>query len=71
MIGPEFPRLYDIPLIAGRLLSESHGEDTLSDWTVPANEGHNVLLNVAAAARFGYTPQQAVGKTIVVVLAIM
>ena len=64
MIGPEFPRLYDIPLIAGRLFSESHGEDTLSDWTVPANEGHNVLLNVAAAARFGYTPQQAVGKTI-------
>ena len=64
MIGPEFPRLYDIPLIAGRLFSESHGADTLSDWTVPANEGHNVLLNVAAAARFGYTPQQAVGKTI-------
>jgi putative ABC transport system permease protein len=65
MIGPEFPSLFDIPLIAGRLFSESHGEDTLSDWTVPANEGHNVLLNVAAAARFGYTPQQAVGKTIV------
>ncbi len=65
MIDPEFPRLYDIPLIAGRLLSESHGEDTLSDWTVQANEGHNVLLNVAAAAGFGYTPQQAVGKTII------
>ena len=65
MIDPEFPRLYDIPLIAGRLLSESRGEDTLSNWTVPANEGHNVLLNVAAAARFGYTPQQAVGKMLV------
>jgi putative ABC transport system permease protein len=65
MISPEFPRLYGIPLIAGRPFSESRGEDTLSDWTVPANEGHNVLLNVAAAARFGYTPQQAVGKTLV------
>ena len=65
IISPEFPRLYDIPLIAGRLFSESHGEDTLSDWTIPANEGHNVLLNVAAAARFGFTPQQAVGKTLV------
>ena len=32
---------------------------------VPANEGHNVLINVAAAARFGYTPQQAIGKTII------
>lgn len=64
MISPEFPRLYDIPLIAGRLFSESHGEDTLSNGTVPANEGHNVLLNVAAAARFGYTPQQVIGKTI-------
>jgi putative ABC transport system permease protein len=65
IMSPEFPRLYDIPLIAGRLLSRSHGDDTLSDTTVPANEGHNVLLNEAAAARFGYTPQQAIGKTIV------
>jgi putative ABC transport system permease protein len=65
MMSSDFPRLYDIPLIAGRLFSQSHGEDTLSDWTVPANEGHNVLINVAAAARFGYTPQQAVGKTII------
>lgn len=66
IIDPEFPRVYDIPLIAGRLFSESHGEDTLSDnKTVPANEGHNVLINVAAAARFGYTPQQVIGKTIV------
>ena len=65
IMSPEFPRLYNIPLIAGRLLSRSHGDDTLSDTTVPANEGHNVLLNEAAAARFGYTPQQVIGKTIV------
>jgi putative ABC transport system permease protein len=65
IMSPEFPRLYNIPLIAGRLLSRKHGDDTLSDTTVPANEGRNVLLNVAAAARFGYTPQQVIGKTIV------
>jgi putative ABC transport system permease protein len=70
IMSPEFPQLYDIPLIAGRLLSRKHGDDTLSDATsvgelVPANEGHNVLLNEAAAARFGYTPQQVIGKTIV------
>ena len=65
MISPEFPRLYDIPLIAGRPFSESRDADTLSDRMVPTNEGHNVLLNVAAAARLGYTPQQAIGKTII------
>jgi putative ABC transport system permease protein len=70
MTSPEFPRLYDIPLIAGRLFSKSRATDTLSDDSaLPApalaNEGHNVLIDVAAAARFGYTPRQAVGKTII------
>ena len=69
LIGPDFPRLYDMSLIAGRLFSESRDEDTLIDSSdgdslFPANEGHNILINVAAAARFGYTPQQAIGKTI-------
>lgn len=66
--SPEFPHVYDIRLIAGRLLSKSRDMDTLSDnngMPTPANEGRNVLINVAAAARFGYTPQQAIGKTIV------
>jgi putative ABC transport system permease protein len=30
----------------------------------PRNEGHNVLINEAAAARMGFTPQQAIGKTV-------
>lgn len=66
--SPEFLRVYDIPLIAGRLLSESRETDTLNDNNgspTPANEGHNVHLNVAAVARFGYTPQQAIGQTII------
>ena len=68
MISPEFPRLYDIPLLSGRLLSTGRLEDTLSNNNFsanPANEGHNILINVSAATLFGYTPQQAVGKTII------
>jgi putative ABC transport system permease protein len=70
LIGPDFPRLYGMSLVAGRLFSESRDEDTLIDSShgdsiFPTNEGHNILINVAAAARFGYTPQQAIGRTIV------
>ncbi|MHB8812759.1 MAG: ABC transporter permease [Steroidobacteraceae bacterium] len=69
LIGPDFPRLYGMSLVAGRLLSESRDEDTLIDSSeldsrYPTNEGHNILINVAAAARFGFTPEQAIGKTI-------
>ncbi len=65
-IEPEFPSVYRIPLVAGRLLAADRGEDTLSNDETPNNAGHNVLINVAAAERFGYSPQQAIGKTIVV-----
>ena len=30
-----------------------------------ANEGHNVLIDEAAASRLGLTPQQAIGQTII------
>jgi putative ABC transport system permease protein len=69
LIGPDFPRLYGMSLVAGRLFSESREVDSLIDSSegdslFPMNEGHNILINVAAAARLGYTPQQAIGKTI-------
>jgi putative ABC transport system permease protein len=63
-IDPDFPRLYDIPVVAGRMLSENRGEDRLTGGQDAANEGHNVVINEAAAARFGFTPQQIVNKTI-------
>lgn len=63
-IDPDFPRLYDIPVVAGRMLSENRGEDRLTGGPDPANEGHSVVINEAAAARFGFTPQQMVNKTI-------
>ena len=31
---------------------------------MPSNAGHSILINEAAAAKFGYTPQEAIGKTI-------
>jgi putative ABC transport system permease protein len=53
--SPEFPRLYGLQLLAGRLLSRDRGED---------QEGRNVLINAVAARRFGYGAEEAVGKSI-------
>jgi putative ABC transport system permease protein len=55
MISPEFPSLYGMRLLAGRLLSADRGEDM---------RAKNVLINTASARRFGFTPAQAVGKMI-------
>jgi putative ABC transport system permease protein len=67
-ITPNFPRLYGMRLVAGRLLSDSRTQDRMNGAINlsgnPANEGHNILINEAAAARLGFTPQQAVGRTI-------
>jgi putative ABC transport system permease protein len=56
-------------LLAGRELSDARAEDKLYRSTVPMsadpqNEGHNLLVNESAATRMGYTPEQAIGKTI-------
>ena len=56
-ITPEFPQLYSLRLLAGRLLSKSYGADVSADWA-----GKNVLINVEMARRMGLTPEQAVGK---------
>ena len=71
-VSPEFPSLYDMRLLAGRLLSTTHGEDVFSSYpfypaaSAPdADAGRNVLINREAARRFGYTAEEAVGKTIV------
>jgi len=54
-VQPEYPALYDMPLLAGRMLSARFGKDAT---------GGNVLLNALAARRFGYSPQMAVGKSV-------
>ena len=65
---PSFSGVYHIPLVAGRLLSADRDADKISndDDKAASNSGHNILINVAAAERFGYTPEQAIGKTIIV-----
>jgi putative ABC transport system permease protein len=64
-VTPEYFRLYNIPLLAGRYFSEARGEDRMKT-TFPRGlvDGLNILVNRTAAARFGFTPQSAVGKTV-------
>jgi putative ABC transport system permease protein len=58
--GPQFPTVYGMRLLAGRLLSRDRGQDVSPDWS----KGKNVLINAKAARRFGFSAEEAVGKTI-------
>jgi putative ABC transport system permease protein len=66
VINPSFPSFYGIRLLAGRQLSATRALDEFSSMNAgdAANTGHSILINETAAARLGFTPQQAVGKTI-------
>jgi putative ABC transport system permease protein len=66
VIAPEFPRFYGMRLLAGRQLSATRSLDQISSMNAgdPANAGHNILVNETGAARLGFTPEQAVGQTI-------
>ncbi|HEV7136000.1 MAG TPA: ABC transporter permease [Steroidobacteraceae bacterium] len=69
VIGPQYPEVYGIRLLAGRLLSTDRGADRLNSMAVggggdPLNEGRNVLINAAAARHLGFTPQEAVDKIV-------
>jgi putative ABC transport system permease protein len=70
VIDPDYPAAYGIPLIAGRTLSADRGSDRLHSIGLltggdPLNEGGDVLINAAAARQLGFSPRQAVGRTIV------
>lgn len=60
-IGPEFPSLYGIKLLAGRLLSIQRGEDVSN-----GNVAHNVLINARGVRRLGLSPHEAVGRRVTV-----
>jgi len=68
VIGANAVQLLGMKLIAGRLLSDKRALDQVADRTwgdgSPNYDGHNVLIDQAAASRFGLTPQQATGRTI-------
>lgn len=65
LVTPEFFRLYDMPLLAGRALTDTRGEDRLKT-PVPLqdNDGRNIMINRAAAALFGFQVEEAVGKVV-------
>jgi len=60
-IGPEFPTLYGMKLLAGRLLSAKRGEDLGTRGVV-----HNLLINATGAQRLGFSPGDAVGRRVTV-----
>jgi len=67
VIGTNAVRFLGMKLIAGRLLSDKRAQDEMdvhgpAGVRLPANEGHNILIDKAAASRFGLTPQQAIGR---------
>jgi HlyD family secretion protein len=64
-ISPDFAHLYGIPLLAGRLLSASHGGDAFSGGGLYSNKPgnpFNAVINAAAARHFGYSADEAIGK---------
>jgi len=67
--SPEYMHVYDIKLLAGRLLSEQRGNDAVDPSELISGKlssPGNVLINESAARRLGFTPEQAVGKTIII-----
>jgi putative ABC transport system permease protein len=67
-IGTDTVHLLGARLVAGRLLSRERALDEFDangDTGKGANDGRNILVDDTAAASMGFTPQQAIGKTII------
>jgi putative ABC transport system permease protein len=54
-MAADYPTVYNLPLLAGRLLSTRFGEDVT---------GQNIVINELTARRFGFTAQSAVGQNV-------
>ncbi|HEX4637267.1 MAG TPA: ABC transporter permease [Rhizomicrobium sp.] len=65
-VDPDFPRLYGVKLLAGRLLDRNRGSDATSVPFMPDYSGasFNVLINESAMKEFGFTRENAAGKHI-------
>ena len=65
-IDPNFPMVYGMELLAGRNLSYDRGEDVFPSDVEKWHPGNaNILINEAAARKFGYRPADAVGRSFV------
>ncbi len=67
VIGTNVVQLLGMNLVAGRLLSDKRAQDQVdtSNFDAPANNGHNILIDEAGAARLGLTAKQALGQTVI------
>ena len=65
-IDPDFITVYGMKLLAGRNLSRDRALDAPADPKAPRAGGENVIINAAAARQFGFTVQQAIGRTFTV-----
>ncbi len=66
-ITPDYPKVFGMKLIAGRLLSETRSDDRIHNvapGSDPLNEGRNIIINAAAARLMAFRPEQAVGRVI-------
>lgn len=61
-ITPEYVAVYGIRLTAGRFLSRDRGADLHHGNGL--EDGRNILIDEAAARAFGFTPQNAVGRSV-------
>jgi putative ABC transport system permease protein len=65
VFGTNTAQLLGMKLVAGRLLSDKRAQDQTDASGTPLAGLHNILIDAAGAARFGLSPQQALGQTIV------
>jgi putative ABC transport system permease protein len=66
--SPEYMHVFGIHLLAGRYLSEQRASDAVNPTELSSGKISrpiNVLINASAAHRLGFSPDQAVGKTLV------
>ena len=70
VIGTNTVQFLGMKLVAGRLLSDKRAQDEVNvhspaDVRLPGNDGHNILVDKAAASRFGLTPERAIGHVFI------
>jgi putative ABC transport system permease protein len=65
-MGPEFPSLFGVKLLAGRLLDRNRGSDATPAPFGPDYSGgsFNVLINESAMKEFGFTLQNVLAKRV-------
>jgi putative ABC transport system permease protein len=67
-VSQDYFRLYNIRILAGRVLEDNREEDSFyesDEGDKGKNEGHNVMVNASLARALGYSPADVIGKTFI------